>query len=75
MKFVLIRVGNCVDVFVRCNLSDLMKLNNYMFKVFNILIGYKMFLKISVSVWNILFLVVFYVFLYFNCNVLYEIGN
>lgn len=57
MKFVLIRVGNCVDVFVRCNLSDLMKLNNNLVKVFIVLIGYILLMKIIKGIWNLVLIV------------------
>lgn len=75
MKFVLIRVGNRVDAFVRCNLSDPTKLNTHMPKIFNIPTGYKMSSKISASVWNIPLSVAPAAFPYPNCNALYEIGN
>ena len=52
MKFVLIRVGNRVDAFVRCNLSD-PKLNNNLVKVFTVPTGYTLSTKITKGIWNL----------------------
>lgn len=63
MKFVLIRVGNRVDAFVRCNLSDPTKLNNNLVKVFTVPTGYTLSTKITKGIWNLALTAMQYTFL------------
>lgn len=75
MKFVLIRVGNRVDAFVRCNLSDPTKLNNNLVKVFTVPTGYTLSTKITKGIWNLALTAMQYTFPQPNCAGLYEMGN
>ena len=75
MKFVLIRVGNRVDAFVRCNLSDPTKLNNNVVKVFTVPTGYTLSTKITKGIWNLALTAMQYTFPQPNCAGLYEMGN
>ena len=75
MKFVLIRVGNRVDAFVRCNLSDPTKLNNQVVKVFNVPTGYSINSVIKRNTWNIPLTAVQYNFPQPICTALYEMDN